>query len=172
VSKWVTSNVRSMAVATLLSSQTLARDPNNESPPHTRVQVIVDCDDSALKNRIVSFISRELRSLGDVDITDVAPMYKISIVAIAVRLRSGYTAGHAVSTVISSPLVNLDWALSDELTPEAKKSLSEMLAAHESLDDHRVFVGNEEALRASLEELIADFDAAELEPTRRFLNNP
>lgn len=159
-------------VALLLMSLSLGARAQDAVPARTtRVLIDVGCDDVALKSRITSFISREMRSLGDIEITDVNPSYKISVVAISVTLKSGYTAGHAVSTVISRPLGNWSWALSKELTPENRESISSIISDHESLEKHGLFVGSEDGLRSSLEEMIAEFDAQELEPMRRFWNN-
>lgn len=115
-----------------------------------------------------SFFNRELRALRDVDITDASPNYKVSIVAIAVKLRSGYSAGNAVSVLITSPVGDWTWALSNTLGPDTKKSVADLLAKQYSLDDHRLLVGGIDELQQQITQLVADFDANTLEPSRRF----
>lgn len=132
-----------------------------------RVALHVSCENDALRSQITSFLSRELRSLGDVDITDQDPSFKILIVAIAARLKGGYEVGYAFSVIITSPLGDWSWALSKELTPEGKMAISKILGEHESLEDHQLLVGGFSDLRQSLTEIIASFDAKKLEPRRR-----
>ncbi|GAH41599.1 unnamed protein product, partial [marine sediment metagenome] len=55
-----------------------------------------------MKNKIRSYLSRELRSLGDVSIVDEHPDWEISIIALEVR-RSGYKHGVSMSVLILSP---------------------------------------------------------------------
>lgn len=135
-----------------------------------RVDVEVQCDDPGLRNRITSFVSSELRRLGDVEITDVNPSYRISIVAISVTLQSGYTAGHAVSVVVSNPLSNLEWALSKSLKQETRQWIAGYLSRNEMLDNHELFVGDEEHLRHNLTDVVSQFDVKQLVPARKFMN--
>ncbi|GIX51146.1 hypothetical protein CQA4T8M7_04020 [Sphaerotilus natans] len=94
--------------------------------------------------------------------------YKVQIVAIAVTLRNGNNVGNAVSLVISSPIGDWNWALSNTLSPESKKAIAAMLASQYSLDDHRLLVGAVDGLQQQITQVIVDFDATTLEPSRKF----
>lgn len=133
-----------------------------------RVALDVACQNDSLRTQIISFVSRELRSLRDVDITDDNPSFKISIVAIAVALKSGYEAGYAFSIVVTSPLGDWSWALAKDLKPESKAVIAKLLAEQESLEDHRLLVGSFDNLRQDLTRFIAKFDTDKLEPRRRW----
>jgi hypothetical protein len=90
-----------LALVILFSNEAAAADDSR-----FRIAVDVSCDDAALRSQLTSFVNRELRALRDVDITDSSPNYKVSMVAIAVALRSGYNAGNAVSVVFTSPVTS------------------------------------------------------------------
>jgi hypothetical protein len=124
-----------------------------------RIAVEVSCEDQALKSQLTSFFNRELRALRDVDLVTTNANYKVQIVALAVTLRSGYNAGNAVSLVISSPIGDWNWALSNTLSPETKMGIATMLASQYYLDDHRLLVGGVDALQQQITQIIADFDA-------------
>ena len=62
-----------------------------------RVAVIVSGDDS-IKSRVKSYLSRELRNLGDVIQTKNNYEYEISVVTMAVRNKNGYKTGVVLST--------------------------------------------------------------------------
>ena len=61
--------------------------PRKKAPPKFRVQVVVDADD--LGKQVRSYINRELRSLGDVEIVDSDADWKLSIIAMQGETTSG-----------------------------------------------------------------------------------
>ena len=63
-----------------------------------------------MKREAISFLTRELRALGDVEVIDtvVDADYHISVVALETSSRaSGAHTGYAVSAIVTAP-VNLD----------------------------------------------------------------
>jgi hypothetical protein len=69
-----------------------------------KVRVRVSADDS-MKRETLSFLTRELRSLGDVEVVDTAPDYEISVVALETSSRgSTVPTGYAVSAIVTAPI--------------------------------------------------------------------
>ncbi|MGR6799591.1 hypothetical protein ACU6VJ_17220 [Sphaerotilus sulfidivorans] len=161
-------NVRFLVVCALLHVLFFHQSTLAQEGSRFRISVDVSCDDQALKSQLTSFVNRELRALRDVDIVTTNANYKVQIVAIAVTLRNGNNVGNAVSLVISSPIGDWNWALSNTLSPESKKAIAAMLASQYSLDDHRLLVGAVDGLQQQITQVIVDFDATTLEPSRKF----
>src|SRR5215467_1700638 len=62
----------------------------------SRVSVDVSAKDE-IKNEIISYAGRELRSLGDIVIVESKPNYRISIVAITTHNQANQETGYALS---------------------------------------------------------------------------
>lgn len=60
--------------------------------------------ESANSSEVKSFLSRELRKLGDVVIADGEVNHRISIVAIILKDKNGKQTGHVMSFVVTAPL--------------------------------------------------------------------
>ena len=70
------------------------------------VRVTVSASDS-MKREVLSFLTRELRALGDieVEVVDTAPRYQIEVVALETSSRaSTVPTGYAVSAIVTSPV--------------------------------------------------------------------
>ena len=68
------------------------------------VRVTVSAPDS-MKREALSFLTRELRALGDVEVVDTAPRYQIQVVALETSSRaSSVPTGYAVSAIVTSPI--------------------------------------------------------------------
>ena len=68
-----------------------------------RVRLDITGDDK-IKSEISSYISRELRSLGDVTITTGERNLDIEIVALQMQSQGQLNVGYAFSVVVSEPL--------------------------------------------------------------------
>jgi hypothetical protein len=69
-----------------------------------KVRVRVSAPDS-MKPEALSFLTRELRALGDVKVVDTAPQYQIDVVALEISSRaSTVPTGYAISAIVTSPL--------------------------------------------------------------------
>lgn len=66
--------------------------------PQFKVKLEVSCNDE-IKNEIYSYLSRELRSLGDVVLVDSNEYYTIQIVGMTTKTKDGYNAGITLSTL-------------------------------------------------------------------------
>ena len=66
-----------------LSAHASVRGPPTAplGPPCTRVSLVVSAEDE-VEGRVTSFVSRELRSLGDVVVTDTGADFVVAIVAL------------------------------------------------------------------------------------------
>ena len=67
----------------------------DKSPPKFQVDVHVSCDNSILKSEIESYLNRELRSLGDVEIVDNSSEHALSVIVI----EETYVGGEKKGTV-------------------------------------------------------------------------
>ncbi|MBO2568535.1 hypothetical protein [Shewanella algae] len=146
----------------VVSSPAVAEDLQ---PFSGRVQVSVSASDT-IKGKIESYLSRELRSLGDVVVTDDNPRWILSIVALESESKSGYKTGVELSVVILEPFNN---QFVVNMVPEKSKDLvSGMTSSLYSYSGHWLRVGAPEDLRSICNGIIADFDSSELKEARDF----
>jgi len=128
-----------------------------------RVQVAVSASDS-IKGKIESYLSRELRSLGDIVITDDNPRWILSVVALEAESKGGYKTGVVLSVVILEPFNN---QFVVNMVPEKTKELvSGMTSSLFSYSGHWLRMGAPEDLRSICNGIIADFDSIELKSAR------
>jgi len=128
-----------------------------------RVQVLVSASDS-IKGKIESYLSRELRSLGDIVVTDDNPRWILSVVALEAESKGGFKTGVDLSVVILESFNN-QYVVN--VTPEkSKKLVSVMTSSLYSYTGHWLRVGAPEDLRSMCNGIIADFDSSELKKAR------
>lgn len=66
---------------------------------------VASSDKDGIKNEVISYIGRELRSLKDITIVDSEPDAAISIIALKVQNKhSGITTGYALSILATEPI--------------------------------------------------------------------
>ena len=136
-----------------------------ESPPFLgRVQVSVSASDS-IKGKIESYLSRELRSLGDIVVTDDNPRWLLSIVALESESKGGYKTGVDLSVVILKPFNNQ--LLIDNAPEKSKEAISFLTSSLYSYSDHWLLMGAPEELRSICNRIIADFDSRYLNESRK-----
>lgn len=70
--------------------------------PTYRVALSVSSEDKTAKDEIVSYIARELRSIGDIVIADTGYDFKVSIVHMTVENMAKIQTGHVLSIVVTS----------------------------------------------------------------------
>ncbi|MEQ1762851.1 MAG: hypothetical protein ABL984_06895 [Pyrinomonadaceae bacterium] len=119
------------------------------------VSVDVSLKDVDSKNSLKSYLSRELRSLGDVEITEASTArYKVRVVAILSSSKGGSNLGYAYSSTFlesvecSYPGGTQKW--------ECSEYLGNYLA-----------IGDMESIQKNASSIIVDFDTAVLEPVRK-----
>ena len=120
-----------------------------------------------IKNDIISYISRELRSLGDVVVVDSQPNYTISIVALNSRNKANEDIGYAFSVVVTSELTGqyIATLTSDCKSNKNKDLLFTWLATMSGIKSHILVVGSD--LRKLCSDLVASTDAEVFEEMRR-----
>ena len=60
------------------------------------VQLYISGEDDSLKTQVNSFISRELRSLGDITIVDVKPDFVLQIIVMKIKGVNGFSGSGSV----------------------------------------------------------------------------
>lgn len=137
-----------------------------DQPLEFRVHVVIKAD-PGLSNQVQSFLTRELRSLPDVVVTDENPFWQIEVVA----LELGSHAGYALS-VVTSELVD-EQTLSDILRSTLGASEKAAVFAKKwasgtvRIDSHGLRLIPAEGLKHACQAIVADFDSEELEPVRK-----
>ena len=133
-----------------------------------RVSVSVSANDN-IKGKIESYISRELRSLGDIIVTDDNPRWILRIVALESTTKGGYKSGIDISVVILKPFNNdLIISIISQVDEKSKEVVSLLTSNLYSFSDHSLRVGAPEDLRSICSGIVADFDTQHIKPARDF----
>ena len=132
-----------------------------------RVQVAVSAPEN-IRGLITSYITRELRSLRDVEVVDEYPRWLIQVVAIEVSGKDGYKFGVSLSIAV---LEKFDNSYLKSLMRETyKKDLVVSLTSNlYSLPDLWIRIGSHDDLRSICDGIVAGFDTEHLEESRRLL---
>jgi hypothetical protein len=151
-----------LVVFSVVSASTQAADRTSRF----KVSLEVNATDESLKDRVSSYMNRELRGLGDIEITESHPTYKISVIALAVSLKNGHNVGYAISYVVTEPLES--WQnLATDLNEKAQQLVKLITSESERLDDHKLLIGTDADLKQTVDDLVSNFDTKMLEPSRR-----
>jgi hypothetical protein len=135
-----------------------------------RVQVEVSAPTNDLRDQLVSYITRNLRSLGDVEVVDTNPTFKISIVSLSNTLMSGQSGGYTISTVILKPLdaTQVDLMLKSMDTPEVIVNMVSIMTTDEvEFKDHLLNTGSVYQLPAMCQDLVTSLDSRVFENERK-----
>lgn len=142
-----------------------------------------------IENQIYSYFSRELRSLGDVELVEDNPEWIIHIVALQAKDRTGYIEGVIFSIVIEKvyeihvedllSAVKIIFKISDDDWKELKEkrqSLEELFTlistdnnVRDNIRDlvsHSLQIGSSHNTQNICQEIVADFDAELLKKER------
>lgn len=115
-----------------------------------RVSLEVSAPDN-MKAEVISYLSRELRKLEDVDIADRDVNYQISVVALRLASKAGAETGYALSVIVTSPFSGL------ESHPALKYAVMVI--------DH--FVQTDSQLQPLCQSVAIELDADVFEPGRK-----
>lgn len=123
-----------------------------------------------IKSDIISYVSRELRSLGDIVIVDSPDSdCLIWIVGAIPRIQSGFDLGYALS-VVATEIKDKDYL--NSLVPEClskedwrRKALNTELTLGEILDQHFLYIGSD--LRKLCSDVVAAVDGDVFEKARK-----
>lgn len=118
-----------------------------------QISLTVQSVDNELRNKVDSYISRELRSLGDVNITSSGEFYQLIILAQPQQLKNGEPIGFSLAVVINyqSTCVGIDQK------PYPCYVFSALLA----------YSGSDSVLRDTCEQIVTDLDTSKLQPLRK-----
>jgi hypothetical protein len=127
-----------------------------------------------IKSEITSFLNRELRSLGDINVVESDPDYIIQVVALETKLQgSTYVNGVAISIVITKPLdVDLLKIAIEVLKPKSDTAVESFLDyyfhefKYERILQQFIQIGPKDNLRSLCESIIATFDSDIMIPAR------
>jgi hypothetical protein len=133
-----------------------------------RVAVNVSGENEAQTNLITSYLTRELRALHDVEVTDSNPTYKIDIVALTLANRGNVHTGNAISILVSLCPGDYEWALSKSLNAEYRKIIATTISKMVTIEDDKLIVGADDDLPGQMVRFVADFDTKSLQPARDF----
>lgn len=135
-------------------------------PPFSaRVSVVVSADNN-IKPKVESYIDRELRSLGDVVVTDDNPDWILNIVALESKTKGGYESGVVLSVVA---LKSFDKeAVMSTVSARNKGWVSDAISNLHEFSSHSLRIGAPEELRSICSGIVADFDTKFLQPQRKY----
>ena len=120
-----------------------------ETKPSFKVGLSITCPDKGTEQAIESYLSRELRSLGDVDIVDPGEDIILEIIALKDLTVSGKVLGYSFSVVYIEPI-----------------ECDDLPFMHRNA--HRIYGAGPNGLRNRCEDIIVDFDSTYLKSGRKF----
>ena len=147
-------------------------------------RVSIDISGTNDNEKIVqSYLARELRSLGDMEIVDYQPDYALKIIVVDITL-GGNQAGYAiaflalnvygeltfnnVSRHLIPPSQREGYLLSGSFEPEYyQRNKDAIVNSYRQIESYRLIVIPEEKLRQACEEYVAQIDTQLFESTRR-----
>jgi len=154
-----------------------------ESIPNFKVRIKIDCTGEDLKQTTESYLSRELRSLGDVTIVDTGEDCMIEVVLLENTITSGEKIGPILSVAYLEPtdakvflsvlngLADLhtlvvSYPYTEQINEVVDRLSALVLKMNESthtlgdysIDQHLLYTGGTNDLRNRCEKIIVDFD--------------
>jgi hypothetical protein len=133
-------------------------------PYSCRVSLYVSAKNDSFKGKIESYISRELRSLGDVTVTDDKPDWVLYILALETYIKGEQKAGVILSTTVLKPFNNK--LLLNMVNEKFKEVVSKSTSGILEHRDNWLQIGSPSNLRSICNEIVADFDSQWIKPER------
>lgn len=129
------------------------------------VSISVNANNTEIKSTIKSYIGRELRTLGDVEIVDQKWDYELRIIALNLGKKSSDSLGYALSIVVVS---RNNEAILRLIQPSVPENIMKFYSDLPSFETASLVAGSTEKLKELCEELVTDFDKDVLERDRKF----
>lgn len=126
--------------------------------------------DDALASEVRSYLSRGLRSLGDVEIvSDSEAFYRLGIILLPLTGRDGVKTGYVVSVIVVQPTGYdaLRPLFKGATSEDALKALDAVLKESVNVVDHFVQVGGSDDVEKICKTVVATFDGDVLESERK-----
>ncbi|MBI3698309.1 MAG: hypothetical protein HY238_26165 [Acidobacteria bacterium] len=136
--------------------------------PKTRVKLdVVSKNDTLLQSQINSYVNRELRTLGDVEIVYDNQQYTLSIIAFVIEGTYGTPIGVAMATTITEPIVT-DLFKSVLKSDADKRTVELVFSVYETHINSFLNVGPPGQVQAICKDIVVMFDSSILEMQRKF----
>jgi len=121
--------------------------------------------DPNITSLITSYITRELRSIGDIVVVDSKPDYKLIIVVIEDKTTSGKKIGFSLAmTILEYYREDAFMFMLKERWKDPFRFIMADLCVYKNL---LVMSGSDKDLRSTCSEIVANFDNEYLEPSRK-----
>lgn len=131
-----------------------------------RVAVEITAKDDNVKSLIESYIKRELRSLGDVEVVKKDPHLRIEMVCIKHKSKDGDHLGYAFATAFTRKHSTEEW-----LKTDISEGLKALLTPVYVLENLYLKVGGRESIKSSCQEIVADLDTEHIERLRSLVRS-
>lgn len=159
-----------MLFALLVASVVLCNIPAVGAESEIRFHINVNISaDPAIKTLVRSYLNRELRALGDVELVDTNADWSISIICARIESIGAYPPSVLLSIVITELYPNA--AIVSMLPAESKQLGNEITSNLYLARDHWVRSGSQENLQQICSKIAADFDILYLEKERQRWRN-
>ncbi len=161
-------------------SISIADSEKVEFPKYSTTVELNITADKEITNEVYSYISRELRSIGDVKLVEDNPDWVINVVAMQTKNIAGHSTGVAFSVVVVAELhsvpilleiVKWTFGISPKELRETQymgleNSFTAVTAGQSAIQAHYLRVGSTENVQRICQGIVADFDAEQLKNAR------
>lgn len=174
-----------LLLAAVLLPNSISGNEKTEIPKFSTTVQLSIAAPYEIKNLVHSYLSRELRSLGDIKLVENDPEWIIDIIACQVKDRTGYVGGVMFSVVIEKRyrmpvellmstvrsafrITSDDWNKLKETRQYLEEAFTEIDTAcnFKDLVHHKLRTGNSRDMQSICQEIVADFDAEHLNKQR------
>ncbi len=141
-----------------------------EDKLHYRVQLKVSGSENDLAE-ITSFMTRELRRIGDVEVVENDPLFVISVIALSTSNRAGAPTGYTLSVVVEMPVRyhQVRGNIAKAVDENQMKFFDVYFNNTTRLLSHLVQVGGSDRLETLCKKIIASIDGSDFENHRKFV---
>lgn len=133
------------------------------------VLVLVSCENASVSDLAKSYLKRELRSLGDVEVRDSIAPWVVQAIIVETKTEGGAVLGYSMGISLQRSL-NVDmlslFLSGCEGASEEISRYSQLMGQIWEISAFWVFVGDRDDLQNLCKKAIALFDTQQLEPER------
>lgn len=159
---------------TLTGAQQKEESDKKSPEKKFKVQVVVDQDGKfdELDLRAASYIKRELRGLGDVEVVNYSVEWSLHLVVFETKTVNGHVTGIVLGVVFTRSMIDIltnDLVRYKKQMPDLGDDVVKALAflhPYESYQSVSVFADGKDKLREVCERAVTKFDILYLEPAR------
>lgn len=167
-------------LAVVFISIAIADSEKVEFPKYSTTVELDITADKEITNEVYSYISRELRSIGDVKLVEENPDWVINVVAMQTENIAGHSTGVVFSVVVVTELHSVSilleivkWAfgispkeLKETMYIGLENAFTAVTAGHSEIRAHWLRVGSTEHVQRICQGIVADFDTEHLKIAR------